>query len=219
MSKDTNVDFTIYFQKGKMEELEKQAGDYGCNGLEKLLKLYSTNSTTNMNLFNSEDRLRKYDTVSEIIDDYYDIRLEHYEDRKEYIIDNLEKQLMVLSNKVRYIGEVLDDNLDLRKKTKTQIVDLLQDKDYDTIDGDEEYHYLTKMPMDSVSEENVAKLAKEHRDKEEELITIKNTTIQQMWLSELSNLEIAYTKYVADRKKESMDEPVKKLVKVVKKKV
>jgi hypothetical protein len=40
-----------------------------------------------------------------------------------------------------------------------------------------------------------------------------------MWLSELSNLEIAYTKYVADRKKESMDEPVKKLVKVVKKKV
>jgi DNA topoisomerase-2 len=43
MSKDTNVDFTITLAKGKLEELEGNKGDYGCNGLEKLLKLYSTN--------------------------------------------------------------------------------------------------------------------------------------------------------------------------------
>jgi len=218
MSKDTNVDFTIIFQKGKLAELEQQSGDYGCNGLEKILKIYSTNSTTNMNLFNSEDRLRKYDTVSEIIDDYYDIRLEHYEDRKEYMIDHLEKQLLVLLNKAKYIGEVLNDSLDLRKKTKVQIVEMLNEKEYDIIDDDEEYKYLLKMSMDSVSEENVSKLTKEHRDKESELLVVKNTTIQQMWLKELSELELAYIKYIEERIKASIDEPIKKN-KVVKKKI
>ena len=40
MSKDTNVDFTVTFTKGKLQELENTKSDYGCNGLEKILKLY-----------------------------------------------------------------------------------------------------------------------------------------------------------------------------------
>ena len=101
------MDFIITFNKGKLEELEQAKGDYGCNGLEKVLKLYNTSSTTNMNLFNSEDKLTKYSTVSEIIDDFYGVRLVYYGTRKAYLIDVLEKELVVLSNKVRYIQEVL----------------------------------------------------------------------------------------------------------------
>ena len=100
-SKDTNVDFVITFNKGILDELESISCDHGCNGLEKLLKLYSTNSTTNMNLFNSEDKLKKYGSVSDIIDDFYGVRLEYYGMRKAYLIDVLEKELIVLSNKAR----------------------------------------------------------------------------------------------------------------------
>ena len=60
MSKDTNVDFIITFAKGKLEELEQSKGDHGCNGLEKVLKLYTTNTTTNMHLFDANDTLQKY---------------------------------------------------------------------------------------------------------------------------------------------------------------
>ena len=111
-SKDTNIEFIITFSKGKLNELETNMTEYGCNGLEKILKLYSTSSITNMNLFNSEDKLRKYDFVSEIIDDYYEIRLKYYADRKEYLIKNLEKELLILSNKSKYIREVLDGSVD-----------------------------------------------------------------------------------------------------------
>ena len=55
------------------------------------------------------------------------------------------------------------------------------------------------MPMDSVSEENVNKLNREHRDKSDELARIKETSIQQMWLSELQELEHEYIKYRDDR--------------------
>jgi len=196
---DITVEFVITFAKGKLLELESLKGDHGANGLEKLLKLYNTSSTTNMNLFNYEDKLKKYDNVEEIIDDYYEIRLEYYDDRKDYMIDALEKEIMVLSNKAKYIKENLEGTIDLRKKKKQEIIAMLVEKGYDTIDNDEDYKYLVKMPMDSVSEENVEKLLKEHGEKICELETVKSTTIQQMWLKELEALETEYDKYKKER--------------------
>jgi DNA topoisomerase-2 len=199
MSKDTTVDFTITFQKGKIEELETTKCDYECNGLEKLLKLYTTNTTTNMHLFDAEDKLKKYEKVEEIIDDYFETRLKLYHVRKEHLIEALEKELVILSNKARYIQELLDDTIDLRKKKKAEIILMLQEKGYDIIDQDTEYKYLVRMPMDSVSDENVNKLKKEHKDKSDELERIKETTIQQMWLSELYELEKEYIQYREER--------------------
>lgn len=222
---DTTVEFTITFSNGQIDALENAKGDHGCNGLEKLLKLYSTGSTTNMNLFDCEDRLQKYDKVEEIINDYYDVRLDYYDTRKEYMIDELEREILILSNKARYIKELLDDTIDLRKKKKQEIIDMLQEKDYDLIndDGDSdnnsEYKYLLKMPMDSVSEENVEKLLKEHQGKQQELEQVKSTTIQQMWLSELERLENEYKEYQAERAQAQLGETNKEQGKKQTKKV
>jgi len=203
-SKDTNVDFVITFSKGQLDELESAAGDHGCNGLEKLLKLYSTSSTTNMNLFNSEDKLKKYGSVSEIIDDFFNVRLEYYGMRKAHLIDVLERELIVLSNKAKYIQEVLNGTVDLRKKKKDEIIQMLQTKGYEKIVNennvvDEEYKYLVRMPMDSVSEENVEKLLNEYDRKQKELAEIKATSCQQLWLRELNALEQEYVNYRTDR--------------------
>ena len=199
MSKDTNVDFTITFVKGKLEELEKSKGEHGCNGLEKLLKLYTTNRTTNMHLFDANDRLQKFDKVSDIIDSYYDVRLKLYQSRKDYMIESLERELMLLTNKAKYIKENLDGTIDLRKKKKDQVIEMLQTKGYDMIDNEANYHYLTKMPMDSVTEENVDKLNKEHHDKETELEIVKSTSINKMWLNELETLKEQYIEYKEER--------------------
>ena len=198
-SKDTTVDFIITFTKGKLLELETNKGDYDCNKLEKVLKLYTTSSTTNMNLFNSEDKLKKYTTIPDIIDDYFSVRLSHYGLRKDYLIDNLEKELIVLSNKSRYVKELLNGTIDLRKKKKTEINEMLYGKGYNIIENDDDYKYLVKMPMDSVSEENIEKINKEYHNKLDELNRIKTTTIQQMWLSELELLEQEYLIYQGER--------------------
>jgi DNA topoisomerase-2 len=218
MSKDTTVDFTITLQKGKVEELEATKYDNGCNGIEKLFKLASTGSTSNMHLFDAEDRLKKYDTVEEIIDDYFVTRLDLYNKRKDHLIEALEQILVILSNKARYIQELLDGTIDLRKKKRDEIVALLSEKGYQTIDDDSEYKYLTKMPMDSVSEENVAKINKEHEDKLDELERIKETTIHCMWLQDLEHLEKEYLIYKQERtsKQTGKEGPAKKKM-VVKK--
>ena len=217
MSKDTTIDFTITLQKGKIEELESTSADYNCNGIEKLFKLYTTNTNTNMHLFDAKDKLKKYEKVEEIIDDYFETRLQMYQTRKDYMIDAIEKELVLLSNKARYIKENLDDTIDLRKKKKEQVIKMLQEKGYDIIGDDLEYKYLIKMPMDSVTDENVEKIFRERGAKEVELETIKSTTINQFWCSELDSLREEYIIYKEERQRLTNGTETKKKSKVVSK--
>ena len=138
------------------------------------------------------------------------------------------KELVLLSNKARYIKENLDDTIDLRKKKKEQVIQMLKEKGYNIIGDDEEYRYLTKMPMDSVTDENVEKIFKEQAFKESELETIKSTTINQMWSSELDRLREEYIVYKEERqrhmngtetKKKSKVTVIKKTTKINSKKV
>lgn len=219
LSKDTNVDFTITFVKGKLEDLEKGKGDYGCNGLEKLLKLYTTTSTSNMHLFDENDNLHKFEHVSEIIDKYYHIRLVLYQTRKDHLIRCLEKDLVLLSNKAKYIQENLDGTIDLRRKKREQVNEMLSAKGYDIMDEDNNYSYLTKMPMDSVTEENVQRLMNEHGNKIAELDVVKTTTINQMWMNELNTLKQQYIEYREERNRVFDGEKQTKPTKTAKKTV
>ena len=195
MSKDTTVDFVVTLHKGKLAELEAIQLDHGCNGLEKQFKLFTTNNSSNMHLFDAHDKLKKYEKVQEIIDDYFVTRVELYQKRKDYLIGALTQDLMLLSNKSRYITELLEGSIDLRRKKKEEVIQMLKDKNYNIVNQDEEYKYLVKLPMDSVTEENVARLNKEHADKVAELEYVKTTTTSQMWLKELDVLEKEYNKY------------------------
>jgi DNA topoisomerase-2 len=210
MSKDTNVDFTITFQKGKLDELIASKADHGLNQLEKTLKLYTTCSSTNMHLFDASDKLKKYANVPEIIDDYFETRLSLYQKRKDYMIATLSSELVVLSNKARYIKENLDGTIDLRKKKKEEVNVMLKTKKYHVINDDDDYKYLTKMPMDSVTSENVDKLNKEHDTKQKELAKIQATTIQDMWNSELDVVKDVYVGYKEERERSMSGIAVKK---------
>ena len=63
---------------------------------------------------------------------------------------------------------------------------------------DEDYKYLVKMPMDSVSQENVDKLLKDHENKQSELDKIQKQTIENMWLSDLNELKKQYKEFLAE---------------------
>ena len=216
MSKDTTVDFTITLTKGKLEELEAKTYENGTNELEKVFKLFTTGSLRNMHLFDADEQLKKYDSIAQIIDDYYEKRLTMYQDRKDYLVEALSAELLLLSNKARYIKENLDGTIDLRFKKKDQVVEMLGSKSYDVIDDDEDYKYLTKMPMDSVTEENVAKLEKERGTKELELQKVQTTSVQEMWTYELDDLAQEFTKFKEEKERMMSGSGAKKVKKVAK---
>ncbi len=186
MSTDTIVDVEITLTEPINEQVES---NNMYNNFEKTMKLYTTLSTTNMHLFNENEKLMKFNSEKEIIDSYFPVRLAYYQKRKDYMINSIQSELKLLTNKSRYIQETLDGDIDLRKKSKTDILQILQDKKYDMIEDDADYKYLLKMPMDSVSEENAAKLMKDRDGKRQELLDVQTNTIENMWLNELELLK------------------------------
>jgi hypothetical protein len=103
------------------------------------------------------------------------------------LMKQLEKEIELAKNKYTYIMEVLNDTIDLRRKKSDEIIALLSSKSYALIENS--YHYLIKMSMDSVSEENVKTLKKEYDTKQKELSKLQKMTIEEMWISELNILE------------------------------
>lgn len=190
MSTDTVVDIEITFNEPINEKYEKTNGKLNLyNNVEKTLKLYTSLSANNMHLFNNEEKLLKFKSEKEIIDTYYPIRLEYYEKRKENIINALKKELKILSNKARYIQETLNGEIDLRNKSKESILKMMEEKNYDILENDNQYKYLLKMPMDSVSKENALKLLNDYNEKKNELTVIEKCSIEKMWLSDLEEVK------------------------------
>jgi|UniRef100_A0A6C0IMN0 DNA topoisomerase II len=199
LSTEVTVDITVVFPRGKLEDYENQIDDNGINGVEKLLKLTTTQSSTNMHMFTHEHKLRKFVSVHEIIQEFYPVRLNMYKRRKAYLLANMEKLLQKLSNKSKYILLNLDSKIDLRKKTSAQVEELLLKHELDKLEGD--FKYLTKMPMDSVTQEHVDNLINEKEKMEKDYETLKGTSLEKMWKKELDGFEKEYTKYKEKREK------------------
>jgi DNA topoisomerase-2 len=168
-----------------------------------------------MYLFDAQCKLKKYSKVEEMIEEYVRVRLDTYQTRKNHLIVELEKEVLLLSNRARYIVENLEGTIDLRHKTKEDINTMLETRRFHKIDND--FEYLIKMRMDSVSKENVERLLREKEITDEKLSILKNKTIQNLWSEELTELETEYDTYKRAREVIQIGEP-KKIIKTVKKK-
>jgi DNA topoisomerase-2 len=89
---------------------------------------------------------------------------------------------------------VLDNTIDLRKKKSAEVSSIMISHHYDMVDEDEQYKYLVRLPMDSVTEENIEKIMSERDRKNKELELLLNTTEHEIWVKELDTLRVEYLK-------------------------
>jgi DNA topoisomerase-2 len=222
MSTEVLVNITVQFPKGKLRELESTKEPYGVNGLEKLLKLTTTVTTSNMHLFDSKFQLHKYKTIPEIIDAFYNVRIQTYEKRKAAMIQKMKEKVKEISNRVRYIQDTLSNKIDLRKMADdAETEQFMSSLKYDQMK--DSYDYLIHMPMNSVNKAKVAKLLSEKETLVKELEELERTTLVQMWMRELDIFEKEYQKYKMERERLQVStvtsvKTVKKVVSVNKKK-
>ncbi|NDG64232.1 MAG: hypothetical protein EBY29_12335 [Planctomycetes bacterium] len=207
MSTDTVVDFAITFTQPINERDRCSTGATECNALEKLLKLYTTQTTSNMNLFDDREQLRKYDTVHDIARAFFRVRREIYEQRKQSMLAKLRNDLEILTNRTRYIQEQLDDTLDLRRQKRETLLATLQSKGYAARDGG--YEYLLKMPMDCVTDEKVASLLVERDTKQHEHDDLLETGSAKLWMRDLDVLEKMYTDITMHRSRAAAEAAAK----------
>ncbi|CAO3644648.1 unnamed protein product [Mucor fragilis] len=103
-STDTAVELTLEVDEANLAKAEAA-------GLEKVLKLTSNLNTSNMVCFNREGKLKKYESAEEIIKEFYPLRLEYYEKRKQHLIHVLQDEYDRLDNKAKFIDLVITKKL------------------------------------------------------------------------------------------------------------
>jgi DNA topoisomerase-2 len=161
-----------------------------------------------MHLYSPKGSIKKYDTVYDIIDDYYNVRLELYQKRKDYQLDVLKNQLEMISYKVKFILLVIDKKINVNNRKKSEIETDLESHDFPRIKNN--FDYLLSMPIYNLTFEKVEELKKQKQDKETEYNELKEKTINIMWMEELEKLEQVLDVFEEQRESERSDsKPVK----------
>ena len=116
--KEHHTDKTVAF------EIQMSADQYAAAeaaGLEKVFKMESSLSTTNMTLFDGEGRIKKYDSVQSIMNDFFAVRKRLYQERKQVLADDLTHDYKKLNAKVRFITMVIQGELVISNRKRVDI--------------------------------------------------------------------------------------------------
>ncbi|XP_026468144.1 DNA topoisomerase 2 [Ctenocephalides felis] len=122
---DTTVRFLVTLISGQLAKLEQD------NELHKVFKLITTISLANINAFDDNACLRRYDNVLDIMKEFYGVRLRFYAKRKEYLQGKLEAECKKLSNQARFIVEKCDKGLIIENKKRKAMIEELIKRDYE----------------------------------------------------------------------------------------
>jgi DNA topoisomerase II len=144
-STEHDVDIRITLFPGHLVEMQREP-----TGIHKFFKLTTSLSTANMHLFDAHCVLKKYHTVTQIIEDFYHIRLCAYEKRKQLLMHHLQLKSQKLWAKYAYIRDTISNKIDIRNKTAHEIEAMLSH----LVKDNGSHEYLLHMPMVSVSEEH-----------------------------------------------------------------
>ncbi|TPX65567.1 hypothetical protein SpCBS45565_g05063 [Spizellomyces sp. 'palustris'] len=200
---DTSVHFVISLTEAQMTKAEEE-------GLEKKFKMATMKSISNMVLFDKGGRLKKYNTIEEIMNEFYELRLEFYQRRKHWLVGRLRRELTKLENQVRFVLEVINGNLVIQNKKRTAVIEQLKARKYAPISktnegsmvehDDEEdtenketedlerhdYNYLLSMPIWNLTLEKVQKMTDDRDNKQKELTVLLATSSSDLWKMDLT---------------------------------
>ena len=207
---DVKVHFEIICDAATLVKLDVYDEKLGMTKLEKTFKLCSTISGRNMVLYDANSKIKKYDSVLEIIAEYCDVRKKFYQLRIDFIIKGLLETIDLLQQKARFIKEFIDNTIKIMKVKKDVIIEQLKEKKYPEVNGN--WDYLLKMPIYNLSQEKIDELNTQLANREEELAEIKSHTAESLWKHELSGLLDDITNSSIITKKKVLIKKKKKVV-------
>lgn len=205
-----NVRFVLKMHPGAKEAL----GDK----FEEDFKLASTKnlSLNNIHLHGDHGAIKKYANTHEVIKAWAGVRVAKYVQRKCYQMAELDAKYSVLSNKVRFIKEIIDGLVVVYNRSLDDLEAQLATREYKK--EDDGYAYLTRMPIHQLTTTKMAQLEAEANELLREIDLLRHKSIQTIWKEELAELRIVWhehkqvveDEYSADRENKPVADKGKK---------
>lgn len=173
-----DINYIIKFKRSDLSKLNE-------NDLIKLLKLEET-QTENLSTIDENGKLKLFDSVNDMIKYFVEFRLKYYEIRKKHLIEKLDKELKIISNKAKFIQLILNDKIQVNNKSKSIIYKQIEKNKLEMID--DSYDYLLRMPIYSLTKEMYEKLKKDLKMKKLSIQEVKKLKPKEMYLKDLKEL-------------------------------
>jgi DNA gyrase/topoisomerase IV subunit A len=176
-------------------------------------------SMNNLHLYNSKGAIQRFKKMADIVKAWARVRLTTYFDRKENLLKVMEADYKLVSAKVRFIQDFIDQKIEIMNKKEREVDEQLARMHYPKLDelmtanteetggeaGDDEgaasakkvtqianYRYLTNMPIRHLTFEEKTKLEKEARVLKERIDGLRDMPIHHIWRRELEELRAAW---------------------------
>lgn len=161
-------------------------GSRDIDSLMSNLELIDKRKMTNMNALDIECRPKEYKTLESILEDYYAMRLVYYEKRRQHIIPKVEAKIKELSEIMRFIELVRNDEIVWRNVPKPQVIEQMKAKQF------EDTQFINQVKFTHFTKEKIDKLQAKINHQLELLDKYSNISPEEMWLEDLSDFVNAY---------------------------
>lgn len=173
------ISYTIKFSRSELAERIKK------EQLEGTLKLIES-ETENLTCLDENGKLIIFNNVIELINYFVKFRLTFYDKRKDFLLNELSRKNIYLSNRAKFIKLIIDGKLNLRNKPKDDVISELTKLNFDKVDSS--YDYLLNMSIQSMTKEKYESLVKEVQDNTNESIRISKILPLDMYVDDLKEL-------------------------------
>jgi DNA topoisomerase-2 len=174
----------------------------------KNLKLQSKINLSNMVLFNTEGKIKKYETIHDIVKEFCNTRLDVYKQRKQYILKQNKYKIMIAKNKSRFLSFVMNGDIILNRKKEEDIFKELEEKSFDKM-NDDGFSYLMRLNIRSFTEEKIEELEDEITKLQSEYDLLFETKETDIWLRELDIVQLEYMSWLNELDKSEKRKSVK----------
>ncbi|XP_045913851.1 DNA topoisomerase 2-beta isoform X2 [Micropterus dolomieu] len=127
--KEYHTDATVKFVVRMSEEKLAQAE---AAGLHKVFKLQSSLTCNSMVLFDHMGCLKRYDSVQDILKEFFELRLHYYKLRKDWSLGSMGAEAAKLSNQARFVLEKIEGKISIENKSKRELIRMLVQKGYES---------------------------------------------------------------------------------------
>lgn len=141
----------------------------------------------NITVINTQDIIKRYNNVAEILFEYIMYMLGIYKKRKEFILAKMQKDSIMNQEKIRFIRAVNDEKLIIKNRKKVDIYIDLEAMTFTKFE--DSYDYLLRMQIANLTEEKIIELEAQIAEDAATIAEFTNTSAAQIWLKDIEEFE------------------------------
>ena len=152
------------------------------NKLYNLLRLVKNINLSNMHCFSIDGKIKKYKSIGEILNEFYEFRLEAYQKRKLHLIKTLKERIEIESSKAKFITANITNKLKLHQMEDNKIITELDKMKLYKKNG---YDYLLNMSIRSMTKTKIKYLENLINELKKQLSKINRLSNKDLWIQDL----------------------------------